>query len=284
MRRFFALVARPFTSIWGIVVVLAPLLLGWTRDLLMHYVNGVVIDRFRSYVETHHYAERGAQIASWGMAHPVRSMFMLALLIVAGSAVAAWAEIRRYSADHYVPPSRRLSGPQLEYLPIECRRLDEYADRTGVLLPVRNNITTYSGTALNVVAHLTYQPLIAEAPQPLHIHRGMWMERDWYNVFIGAGETLHLVIAMFNASGLVAPAVPSVRTESITQQTLRMMTGQPQAKEIGSYQLRWDGEWRIGIRIQGEGFVSYCTVLLRVENHAITGARVIGDNESNAQA
>jgi hypothetical protein len=165
-------------------------------------------------------------------------------------------------------------NPSLRFFDLERRTIEELGNATGFLLPVRNDALGSHGFASDLVAHLSYQPLIKDLPRPREIHRGMWIGRDWYQVYLTPGETLHLVIAVADSNGCSVPNLPAVEPpESRNAATLRML-GHAQPQSIGTYQLT-DGKWRVVVTIRGDGFRTNCTVFLTVEGQTVTEFRVV---------
>jgi hypothetical protein len=281
MRRFFTLTFRPL--VWISSIAITALIY-----LLRLFVDDLVLAKLKAYGTSHGYPDKLAQVLSWVIQHPVRSAVVSTCAVVSCSAIASWREIRRLhqhdshqSLTPHVQPEKRgfeltsANKPLMAFLDLEKREIQELGNSTGCLLPVRNNATSFRGDAHDVVAHLTYQPLVPELSPPLEIHRGLWIGRDsWYRMHISAGETLHLAIAVCNVNGCVAPSLPPVQQpESVRAESLRML-GYVPPQTIGTFQLA-DGEWRIVVIVRGEGFSSRCTVLITVQNQVVTRYRVV---------
>ena len=291
VRRFVARTLRPAVWLWTATVGLA-------AYLLKLYFDDVVLTNLKAFVTAHQIPERVARFLYIVLQHPVPSAVISTCAVVAWSALAASREIkyapgynRTGSPGHESQsltgptlsgftkptgpwwsqsPTTPLpigQGPSLRFMPLEKRLFPEYGNATAILLPVRNDASTSKGGAENVVAHLTYQRLEEPLQPALEVHRGLWVPRD-SDTYIGAGETLHLVLAFCDSRGCAAPNAP----------TISLPESSPDGA-IVSCQLP-DGRWRVVVVVRGEGFRTGCTVLMTVEGQSVRTFNVVSEKSA----
>jgi hypothetical protein len=287
MRKFLARTLRPFVRLWGFVLVLLPYLAKLIFD-------DALLAQMKAHATKYGVADKAVQVLDWMIQRPVRSAAMIMCAIFSWSAVAASRQVARLSQPALSPNNRARTAqistaagnrPSLTFLGLEVNRFPEYGNATAFLLPVRNDAMSSKGDASNVIAYLTYQRLLSPVAPPLEVHRGLWQERNSWDLYIGAGETLHLVLVVVDGRGCGAPNLPSVQPqESVSEETLGMI-GRPQPQTISVCGLD-DGNWRVAVTLRGEnfmreGFKSRCTVLLTIEQQLVKTYKVVSEERAS---